>query len=195
MRKPGNLPQIQREYRELKARLVEVLRAGGDPDPGMCARLDSLLQTLRRAGIPVQQRPQAPSPAPANHQGGQENISTISQIIFNRVTELGDCGYIGRLETLADGELGSSGLIEKPLILTSSGRRCTEEDIGGRCDLCGGWDSKDRIFSCWVCRISLCWRHVCFFPSEDGGEVALCPKHFRKARRRMDMWELEDRRK
>ena len=159
----------------------------------MWARLYSLQQILCRAGIPVQQRPQAPSAGPANRQGGPEEISTIRHVVFNRVTEIDESGYVARRETLADGELGGSGLIEKPLILTSSGRRAKEEEIAGRCDLCGGWDVE--IFSCRVCHASICSRHVCLFPSEDGGEFALCPKHFRRALRKMDMWELEDRRK
>jgi len=196
MRKPANLPQIQREYRELKTRLMQLLHTGGDPDADMLARLYSLQETLCRAGIPAQQRSQAPTPAPASDQGGPEDISwtpTIRHVVFNRVTEIDESGYVGRLDTLADGELGGNGVIEKPLILASCGQRCTEENIGGRCDLCQKWDCKGHIFSCSVCRISLCWRHVCFFPSEDGGEIALCPRHFRRARRRMDTWELEDR--
>jgi len=201
MRKLANLPQIQLEYVGLMARLIELAERGRGPNAGLLARLYSLQQTLLRAGIDperlfAEQRYPGSGATPVQGEGGPEHISQagmIRHVVFHRVTEIGESGYVGRLETLADGELGSNGLIEKPLIVTSSGQCCREEDIGGRCDLCGGWDSKDRIFSCWVCRASLCWRHVCFFPSEDGGEVMLCPRHFRKARHRMDTWQLEDR--
>ena len=201
MRKPGNLPQTQLEYVGLMARLIELAERGRGPNAGLLARLYSLQQTLLRAGIDpdrlfAEQSYPGSGTARVQGEGGPESLSQagiIQHVVFNRVTEINESGYVGRLETLADGELGSSGLIEKPLILTCSGRRAREEDIAGRCDLCGGWDLE--VFSCQVCHASICSRHVCFLASEDGGQIALCPKHFRKALRRMDMWELEDRRK
>ncbi len=200
MRKPENLPQIQQEYVGLMARVIQLADRGRNPDAGLLGRLYSLRQTLLRAGIAPErllseERYPGSGAAPVQGEGGPENNSQAGMLLdvhYNRVTEIGS-GYISRRDTLAEGKLGGNRVLEKPLILGSSGLRLTEENIGGRCDLCQKWDHISRIYNCLVCHAPICLRHVRFFPSKDGRRIPMCPKHFRRAVRRMDMWEREDR--
>lgn len=200
MRKPADLPRIQQEYVGLMARVMRLTDRGRSPGARLLGRLHSLRQTLLRAGIaperllseeryPVSGAPlaQGERRPDSNSQAGM-----MVEVHYNRITEIGS-GYVSRRDTLAEGELGGNRLLEKPLILGSSGLRLTEENIGGRCDLCRKFDHISRIYNCLVCHAPICFRHVRFFPSNDGRTIPMCPKHFRKAVRGMDMWEREDR--
>lgn len=116
------------------------------------------------------------------------------QKIFKQPISVTDRGFTSRLELSKETEEGMDVYTEEPIIIACCGRAIWESEIGGRCDVCGGYECKDHVFHCKSCSKCLCLKHTYFFEDPTTGTVVpYCLKHFKKAIFNCNTWQISDK--
>lgn len=116
------------------------------------------------------------------------------QKIFKQPISVTDRGFTSRLEISRETEEGMDVYTAEPIIIACCGRAIMESEIGGRCDVCGGYECKDHVFHCKSCSKCLCLKDTYFFEDPATGTVTpYCLKDFKKAIFNCNTWQISDK--
>ena len=148
-------------------------------------------------------RKQAPSPqAPIEKQSHNHNdfsMADAEQAISEesvqvKPTNISSNGFTSMLRKILPTRDGMKSQVEKPMLIAKSGRKVTENEIKGMCEVCHGFDSY--IFNCDVpgCKKSLCLKHV-YFLDYGTKKTPYCLGHFKQAMDEYDTWQEHDNRR
>ncbi|MEW6686066.1 MAG: hypothetical protein AB1393_07670 [Candidatus Edwardsbacteria bacterium] len=110
------------------------------------------------------------------------------ETIFKKPKSVKDQGFTSKKTTMKETDEGIERFVEESLIVSACGEVIRENEIGGRCDVCGNYTCREHTFHCYACKKTLCLRHVHFLKEGDK-EYPYCLECYKIAIDNYDTWK------
>ncbi|MDP2938504.1 MAG: hypothetical protein Q8O13_00245 [Candidatus Omnitrophota bacterium] len=134
--------------------------------------------------------PEPENQGPVNSDVADLSKPVTKETIRKKPTKITDNGFTVSTRATKYTEDGMEQETHEPMILDGMNRRVKEEEIQGRCDVCGEYSAQ--IFHCYVqgCKRTLCPKHVYFF-EQDGKQLPYCLVDFKHVVDNFDTWKAD----